>query len=161
MQAGNISDAYVQIVPNKTVGLYRLHVSEGERYLLIPEDRWIRWLSRLKKLFIRKAWQENLLSNHWTQNAFLLIYVGLFLVPITLIAGTDFSHEFSNETRLSIAILGFLAAAVLAVLAATSLITTVLFHAFDYLDHPEQRERRLAWFGFILLLFSTLLGHLT
>ena len=31
MQAGNISDAHVQIVPNKTVGLYRIHVSEGER----------------------------------------------------------------------------------------------------------------------------------
>ena len=31
MRASNISDAHVQITPNKTVGLYRIHVSEGER----------------------------------------------------------------------------------------------------------------------------------
>ncbi len=31
MRASNISDAHVQVVPNKTVGLYRIHVKEGER----------------------------------------------------------------------------------------------------------------------------------
>lgn len=31
MRASNISAAYVQVVPNKTVGLYRIHVKAGER----------------------------------------------------------------------------------------------------------------------------------
>lgn len=31
MRASDVSDAYVQVVPNKTVGLYRIHVKEGER----------------------------------------------------------------------------------------------------------------------------------
>lgn len=31
MRAGNISDAHIQIVPDKTVGLYRIQVSNGER----------------------------------------------------------------------------------------------------------------------------------
>lgn len=33
MQASNNSAAHVQILSNKTVGLYRIHVSEGERSL--------------------------------------------------------------------------------------------------------------------------------
>ncbi|MEM1149500.1 MAG: sugar kinase [Pseudomonadota bacterium] len=31
MRASNISDAHVQVVPQKTLGLYRIHVKEGER----------------------------------------------------------------------------------------------------------------------------------
>ncbi|MEO1220976.1 MAG: sugar kinase [Pseudomonadota bacterium] len=31
MRASKVSDAHVQVVPNKTIGLYRIHVKEGER----------------------------------------------------------------------------------------------------------------------------------
>ncbi|MEM6277823.1 MAG: PfkB family carbohydrate kinase [Pseudomonadota bacterium] len=31
IRASNISDAHVQVVPRKTVGLYRIHLKEGER----------------------------------------------------------------------------------------------------------------------------------